>query len=127
MTNFFLLSLFGVGGVGLRYAIFVYSSMYVSSIFPFGTLFINLVGSFLIGIVYVIGIEYAKISPLLSLCLMTGFLGGFTTFSAFSLETIRLLEKGFWMSACIYAIVSSVFGIGCAWGGMSMTRWYFSR
>jgi CrcB protein len=127
MTKFLLLSSFGVGGVGLRYLIAMYSSRYFPSLFPFATLFINLVGSFLIGIVYVSGVEYAKINPVLCLGLMSGFLGGFTTFSAFSLETVRLLEKELWIPAFCYVVLSSLLGVGCAWSGIGITRWYLSR
>ena len=127
MIKILLLSGFGMLGVMCRYLIGAYSGTYFSSPFPTATFLINLVGSFLIGIIYVSGIEHGKINPVLCLALMTGFLGGFTTFSAFSLETVRLLEKGLWTTACFYVVLSGVLGVGCTWGGVGIARWYLSR
>lgn len=122
-----LLSGFGLLGVWLRYGIGLYCQAFAWEGFPYPTFLINVMGAFLIGVVYVWGNEYARWSPALSISLMTGFLGGFTTFSAFSLETVLLLEKGLWRTACVYAATSVILGIGGAWGGMGITRWYLMR
>lgn len=83
--------------------------------FPAGTLTVNILGCFFIGLL-------AKImSPdVLRLVLITGFLGGFTTFSAFSLETLQLLRNGMAVTAVCYVTASNVGGIAAAWAGWRM-------
>lgn len=75
--------------------------------FPWPTFIVNLIGSFLIGVAYVVIVQKQILSPELRLWLMTGFLGGFTTFSSFSLETLQLWQQGQNIQALIY-IISSV-------------------
>ncbi len=122
-----LLSGFGLLGVWMRYGIGLYCQTFAWEGFPYPTFLINMMGAFLIGVVYVWGAEYARLNPVLSLSLMSGFLGGFTTFSAFSLEAVLLLEKGLWKSACLYVATSAILGVGGAWGGMGITRWYLMQ
>ncbi|MDW8296605.1 MAG: fluoride efflux transporter CrcB, partial [Raineya sp.] len=80
------------GGLGCvsRYGINILASAIFSTRFPLGTLIVNVIGSFLIGIFFALHKETAEKYRLL---LVTGFLGGFTTFSAFSYETLALAEK----------------------------------
>ncbi|PKQ70728.1 fluoride efflux transporter CrcB [Raineya orbicola] len=80
------------GGLGCvsRYGVNILASAIFSTRFPFGTLIVNLVGSFLIGVFFALHKEAIEKYRLL---LVTGFLGGFTTFSAFSYETLALAEK----------------------------------
>jgi fluoride exporter len=81
--------------------------------FPFGTLAVNIVGSFLIGVLWVALAERGHWAPLL----VTGVLGGFTTFSAFSLDTLRLVEAGRANMAGLYVLASVMFSLGaCALG-----------
>lgn len=61
---------------------------------PYGTLLVNVVGSFLLGLLMTLGLRSTLISPEFRIGLTVGFLGGFTTFSAFSYETLRMLEEG---------------------------------
>jgi len=75
--------------------------------FPWPTFIVNLVGSFLIGIAFVLIVQKQTLAPELRLWVMTGFLGGFTTFSSFSLETLQLWQQGQNIQALIY-IISSV-------------------
>ena len=66
---------------------------------PYGTLFVNVVGSFLLALLMVLGLRSAMFSPEIRIGLAVGFMGGFTTFSTFSYETLRLLEDGsFWQA-----------------------------
>jgi CrcB protein len=66
---------------------------------PYGTLFVNVVGSFLLALLMVLGLRSAIFSPEIRIGLAVGFMGGFTTFSTFSYETLRLLEDGsFWQA-----------------------------
>lgn len=84
------------GGIGasLRYALSIWVDQRLVASFPWGTLLVNFVGSFLIGLL-VSGLDQRGLtSPALRLFLITGVLGAFTTFSTFSLETVRLIDAG---------------------------------
>ena len=85
--------------------------------FPYGTLAVNIIGCFLIGIIYGLA-QRSGISNEWRLFLMTGILGGFTTFSAFSLETITLMRSGHTHEAFLYVAVSIIIGLLATWSGM---------
>ena len=89
----FYIIIFGTLGVLARYYLGLTVTRAVSTPFPLGTFLINMSGAFLIGVIYVIGVERAGISEDLRIGIMVGFLGGFTTFSAYALEAARLLEQ----------------------------------
>lgn len=97
----------GALGALSRYAIVLYCAAYVHR-FPFPTLGINVLGSFLIGVVYVMIIEKAALSHEWRLILMAGFLGAFTTFSTFALESLLLWQNGHAYIAAGYIISSLV-------------------
>ena len=80
--------------------------------FPWGTFAVNLAGSLLIGVVTALALERALVPPPARLFLVTGVLGGFTTFSALSYETFALLRDGQWPAAAGYALGSLVTGVG---------------
>ncbi len=109
MDKFLWVGLGGALGAILRYGI---SLIPLKSHFPILTLITNILGAFMIGIV--VGIfSKDRISPSMNLFLKTGVCGGFTTFSTFSLETLTLLEDGFYLLAILYALISV---IGCIIG-----------
>ncbi len=89
----------GAGALG-RYLTALLAARLWGETFPWGTLVVNLAGSFAIGVIYALGVEAGAVGPRARLFLMTGVLGGLTTFSAFSLETSTLLMAGgTWQSA----------------------------
>jgi len=90
--------------------------------FPVGTLAVNMLGSFLIGILYVLIVERQLVHPDWRGVLMVGFLGAFTTFSTFSLETIALFEAGHTVQAAGYMIGSAVVCVVMAGLAMQLTR-----
>lgn len=94
----------------------------VQSGFPIATLIVNILGSFLIGVCYVLILEKTLISEIWRPVLMAGFLGGLTTFSAFSLEAVALFEEGRWQMALSYIVFSTVFCIVAAFSGIQITR-----
>lgn len=122
MTNVFYISLFGILGVLSRYYITLGVNHILRPSYPYATFLINIIGSFLIGILYVIGIEKSLISQEVRIGLMVGFLGGFTTFSSFSLEVIRLCEETKYGFAFTYAASSLFLGFGSTFFGMSLAR-----
>lgn len=75
---------------------------------PFGTLTVNVLGSFLMGVCAVLIMEKAKLSPEFRPLLMTGFMGAFTTFSTFSLESVAMIQEGHVISALIYILLSVI-------------------
>lgn len=85
--------------------------------FPWGTLAVNLVGCFLIGVFYSWAEIRLRLSPSARLFLMAGFCGGFTTFSTFALETSQLFKAGAPAAALAYAVGSAVLGVALFWTG----------
>jgi CrcB protein len=94
MTRLALVALGGGAGALARYVIGAWIATHLASTFPWGTLAVNVAGSFLIGVVAVLADEAGRIGPDLRVLLIAGVLGGFTTFSSFSMETFRLIEHG---------------------------------
>lgn len=98
-----------LGAMG-RYAVVAYAFPVLANRFPLGTLIANLAGSFLLGICYVLIVENSLLSSQWRLALMTGFLGAFTTFSAFALEAVQLWQYGHSLMAATYVLLSV---LGC--------------
>lgn len=94
MMNIVFVGLGGFIGASTRYLISLYASKLFTSKIPIGTLTVNILGSLIIGIVMELTLKTSLISPHMKLFLTTGFLGGLTTFSTFSYETMELIEKG---------------------------------
>ena len=90
--------------------------------FPYSTLFVNVLGSFLMGIIISWLVKRTGASNELRLFLTTGILGGFTTFSAFSLDVANLVERGELNSAIGYALLSVVFSITGVFAGLWFGR-----
>ena len=89
---------------------------------PIGTLACNVLGSLVMGVLFVLIMEKTRLSPELRPLLMVGFLGAFTTFSSFSLETVALLQEGHIMSALIYVLLSVLMCIAALSAGIWITR-----
>lgn len=119
MTNTLLIFLgAGFGGV-FRY--WISNSVYwlVGRQFPYGTLVVNVSGCFLMGLLFVLILErFDGLGPQLRSLLLIGLLGGYTTFSSFSIETINLFENGAWMSAFLNIFLSVILCIAAAWLGL---------
>lgn len=89
---------------------------------PLGTWLVNVSGSLLIGILYVLLVERVPVNTELRALLMVGFLGAFTTFSTYSLDTLLLIERGLLIQALVYMFSSVVFCLLATWLGMALTR-----
>ena len=113
--------LVGVGGfVGaiLRYQISQWIHLFSKSDLPIATLYVNILGSFLLGLLT--GFDLSEVWILLC---GTGILGAFTTFSTFKLEAIQLHLKQKWKTFAIYIITSYSAGIGLAFAGFQIAQW----
>jgi CrcB protein len=93
MARFLLICLGGAAGTGARY-LFSTAMTRAFGNFPFGTLGVNVIGSFLASVLMVLALERSAISPDTRLILVTGVMGGFTTYSSFNYETIHLAQSG---------------------------------
>jgi fluoride exporter len=123
MIKNLLLVAFG-GGVGsiARYLCQKWLGENYPHPFPWGTFAVNLVGCFLIGVIYAASEKTAALSPQTRLLLITGFCGGFTTFSTFAFENMNLLRSGDTIYFLIYTIASVVLGIACVFAGMALMK-----
>lgn len=108
----------GALGAVSRYAVVAWVPV-TATRFPWGTLIVNVFGCFLVGVIYVVTVEKSLLTPEWRLLLMTGFLGAFTTFSAFALEALQLWQYGQPLSAMIY-VGLSVFACLAA-AGLALT------
>ncbi|WP_374723380.1 fluoride efflux transporter CrcB [Calidifontibacillus erzurumensis] len=85
--------------------------------FPLSTFIINMIGCFILGWFLTFANQTNKVKPAFTLMIGTGFIGSFTTFSTFSVETLHLLQKGLILTAILYVFASTVVGIGLAYAG----------
>ncbi|HEY4089542.1 MAG TPA: fluoride efflux transporter CrcB [Bryobacteraceae bacterium] len=125
---FVLILIFLGGGLGsvLRHAINVKGPVFWGVQYPWSTVFVNIVGSLAMGLVAGWFALRGHSGQLPRLFLTTGLLGGFTTFSTFSLDASLLLERGeIWM-AMAYVVGSVVAGIIALFAGLAIMRWLFS-
>jgi CrcB protein len=113
-----LLILFGAAGTLARYGLQGLVQHRAGSSFPTGTLVVNILGCLVMGVVTQFGLHHLSLSPDWRVGLSVGFLGAFTTFSTFGLETVRLLEDGEWMRSVLYVGCSVVGGLLAIVGGM---------
>ena len=111
----------GAIGAIARYSIGNWTRARYGEGFPIGTLFVNVTGSFMLGVV--VGLAMAgRLSPQGKLLLGTGFMGAFTTFSTFSVDSVRLLEEGRPGAALGYVGANVVVGAVAAWAGYALVR-----
>lgn len=119
MTNILLVGLGGFVGAIARYLLggwILHHS--VSARFPWSTFAVNVLGCLLIGVLSGLAERFEMISPAARLLLFTGVLGGFTTFSAFGLETVYLMRRSEMLVALAYISGSVMIGIGALWLGL---------
>lgn len=90
--------------------------------FPWGTLAVNVVGGLVMGLLVGVMAQAWSVSPAIRAFLTVGVLGGFTTFSAFSLETVLLLQRGDILAALAYIVSSVVLSVGAVWCGLRLIR-----
>jgi fluoride exporter len=112
------------GGIGslLRHFVSAHAQALTGSSFPYGILAVNVLGGLLMGVIVELGALKLSYTPELRAFLTTGLLGGFTTFSAFSLDTALLIERGDWTGAAFYILGSVALSVGALFLGLWLIR-----
>jgi len=116
MTRFLLICLGGAVGTGARYLTALWAAAALGSSFPFGTLIVNIGGSFLLAFIMQVGGATELISSDTRAILTTGVMGGFTTYSTFNYETTNYLRQGAWLFAAANATATVA---GCLIAGLA--------
>jgi CrcB protein len=123
VIRFLWICLGGAIGTGARYLLSGWVARRIGTLFPYGTLAVNLVGSFLIGAVMHVSLTTSQLSPDSRVVLVIGVLGGFTTYSGFNYETLQYFRDGAWLIgfANVLVMVGGCLAAGIA--GLASARW----
>lgn len=112
------------GGIGAttRYLVSTWAAERFGTDFPYGTLIVNVVGCFIIGVFMTLATERLIVTPYWRLLVTVGFVGGLTTFSSYSYETLKLLEDADIMMALYNLVGNVIMGFFATWLGISVAR-----
>ena len=122
MLTFVAIAIGGTLGCWARYGMTNLVQAIYGRDFPYATLSINLLGAFLMGFLFVETLKRLTISPILRTGILTGVLGGYTTFSTFAMESFLLVEQGEPIKALLYLVMSPTLGFFCAFAGAYIAR-----
>ena len=119
--EYLVIGIGGVLGANARYLVAGWAARRFGLVFPYGTFFINLSGSFILGLFMAFMLKHPTYHYL-RLFFAVGFLGAYTTFSTFSFESLQLLQNGRVLLSLTYVVSSAVLGVSGAWFGFSLGR-----
>lgn len=122
MGPYLTIAIGGILGCWARYALTNLIQSIYGRDFPYATLSINVLGCFLMGFLFVETLERLTISPSARIGLLTGFLGGLTTFSTFAMESLALAEQGEGVKGVLYILLSVGLGLVAAFSGAFIAR-----
>jgi len=122
MLTYAAIAVFGVLGCWARYAMTQLLQSIYGNNFPYATLGINVLGSFLMGFLFIETVERLTLSPYIRTGILTGFLGGFTTFSTFEMESLLLIDRGAPTGTVLYMALSTGLGLMAAFSGAFIAR-----
>jgi fluoride exporter len=114
LTRFLVVAIGGALGSMARYWVGGWAPRLLGQAFPYGTLIVNVLGSFLISSIMAVALDTEIISPTVRIFLTTGIMGGFTTYSSFNYETLILFQQKLWLTASLNVAVT---GMGCLLAG----------
>jgi CrcB protein len=120
--HFLLVCLAGAAGTGARFALASGVTALVGTRLPYGTILVNLLGSFAIGVVMQLAAANELVSPATRTVLTTGFLGGFTTYSAFNHDTVVYLQQDLWGRALANVAITLVGCLAAGFAGVAAAR-----
>lgn len=126
MERILLVALGGAIGSVVRYLTSILATVWFGAEFPFGTLIVNVSGAFIIGLVQEVGTEALLIPDTARIFLTTGMMGGLTTYSTFSYESVRLMEAGAWQYAWINILTTTVICLCLCFLGIACGRFLLS-
>jgi CrcB protein len=122
VLDFLAISAGAVAGANLRYWMSRYAVRLFGPVFPYGTLTINVLGSFVLGFFLVWTTERAVVDPRWRLLIAVGFCGGYTTFSSYAYETIAFFEHGQWMLMAANFVSNNLLACAAILAGMALAR-----
>jgi CrcB protein len=121
-SDLLLVSLGAIVGANARYIISRFAARVLGPIFPWGTLMINISGSFVVGLFMIYATERAIVDPRWRLLIVVGFCGAFTTFSSYAFESVAYFEQGQWWLMTANVLGNNLLCLGAALAGMALAR-----
>jgi fluoride exporter len=122
VLDFLVISLGAIVGANLRYWMSRSAARLLGPVFPYGTLSINVLGSFVVGFFLIWTSERVLVDPRWRLLVVVGFCGGYTTFSSYAYETMAFFEQGQWGLMFTNFFANNVLAFGAALVGMALAR-----
>ncbi len=122
MLDLLIISLGAIVGANARYLISRFAAKHLGPVFPYGTLFINVTGSFIVGFFIIWTTERVFLDPRWRLLVVVGFCGAFTTFSSYAFESMAYFEQGQWLLMCTNLLTNNALCLVAALAGMGVAR-----
>ena len=122
MNRVLVISIGAILGANTRWFISRFASRILGPVFPYGTLFINVTGSFVVGFFMIWTTERVLLDPRWRLLIVVGFCGAFTTFSSYAFETMSYFEQGQWLLLFTNFASNNLLCLGAALAGMALAR-----
>ena len=122
ISDFLIISAGAILGANARWVISRYAARILGPVFPYGTLFINVSGSFVVGFFMIWASERVLLDPRWRLLVVVGFCGAFTTFSSFAFETMAYFEQGQWLMMLGNFLSNNLLCLGAVLAGMAAAR-----
>jgi CrcB protein len=122
VNDILVISIGAILGANARWIISRYAAKVIGPVFPYGTLFINVSGSFIVGFFMIWATERVLLDPRWRLLIVVGFCGAFTTFSSFAFETMAYFEQGQWLLMSANFLSNNLLCLGAVLAGMALAR-----
>jgi CrcB protein len=122
VKDFLAISVAAILGANLRYVLSRVAAREFGPVFPYGTLLINIVGSFIVGLFVIWTTERVLVDPRWRLLVVVGFCGSFTTFSSYAFESMSYFEQGQWALMLANVLGNNLLCLGAALAGMALAR-----
>jgi CrcB protein len=122
VNDILVISIGAILGANARWIISRYAARVLGPMFPYGTLFINVTGSFIVGFFMIWTTERVLLDPRWRLLIVVGFCGAFTTFSSYAFETMSYFEQGQWLLMFANFASNNLLCLGAALAGMALAR-----
>jgi CrcB protein len=124
MSIYIAIAFGGSLGAVCRYWVSTSTTRWLGDGFPYGTLTVNIIGSIVIGFLTILLADRLNVSEEVRLGLIVGFLGAFTTFSTFALDTVYLIDNGAILKTVLYGLVSVILSVLGVWAGILAAKQY---